>query len=220
MQSSPITVILDIHQKKSVSTDKNPFIFIVFFINGIVQIAYGILIWQSTIIISQTFGILLSTIFLFIFHRYSNIQQRDTIQKYIIIILSCMLIAMFIISKIDIKTSIQMVGITSLLSNIVTMLAPLSTIKAVIRDKNSIHLPKSIVIAGTITGVSWLLYGLAIQDFYVWSPCLIGIVSSLIQITLLVLYPAKSFKHQKISSPIDEASPKITVMDQNASHIL
>ena len=221
LQCSPLPLIIEIYQKKSVNPDRNPFIFIVLFINCIIQITYGILIWQSTIIISQILGISLSIIYLIVFYKYGNVRKKKTILKYIIFINVSMIIGLFCISKFDIKASIQIFGTLALLSSIVMMLSPLSTVKAVIRDRNSIHLPKHIVIATFVSCLAWLLYGIAVQDIFIWAPNVIGIPSSLFQIALLFKYPeSKIINYHRISSPAFSSVSQAPFFEDGSNHAL
>ena len=200
LQCSPIPVVREMYQKKSVNPDHDPIIFIALFVNGIIQITYGLLIWQTTLIMSQLFGASLSLIYLVIFYKYAEIKKQRVVLRYIIIIILCIIIGYHFVSKSDKELAIQVIGSLSLLSNIVMMLAPLSTMKAVIRDQNSIHLPRSIVIAGFISCFTWFLYGIMLQNIFIWSPNIIGIASFLFQIGLLIKYPASDIiNYQKVS---------------------
>lgn len=191
LQCSPIPVVREMHKKKSVNPDHDPILFITLLINSTIQITYGLIIWQTTIIMTQLFGLTLSFVYLSIFYKYACIQKKKVVQKYIILIISCEIIGCFVVSTSDrIQLIIQLFGTLSVLSNIVTVLAPLSTMKAVIRDQNSIHLPKSIVIAGFIACLTWFLYGITLQNIFIWLPNAIGTASFSLQIGLLIKYPA------------------------------
>jgi solute carrier family 50 protein (sugar transporter) len=67
--------------------------------------------------------------------------------------------------------------------------APLSTISTVVKTRNSrsIHVPT--MITNTATGVFWGAYGIAVSDYLIAGPNLIGAFLGGVQILLILLFP-------------------------------
>eukprot|EP01084_Bolivina_argentea_P001052 1936_1 len=201
VQSSGIPTILSIIEKESINANESPFLFIMLIINGLIGCTYSILTSQTVMFVSQICAIVFGIIYLYTFHHYSVTERKQQIQLYIqFIIIGFIFVSTFVIFTFyhNEHIVIQFVGILGLLSAIMLMSSPLCVMKAVIRDGTSIYLPKTTVIATFISAFTWLMYGLAKQDEFVWIPNGIGLIASVIQIYLLLNYPAKHTNEELI----------------------
>ena len=205
VQCSPIPTLIEIYRTKSVNANLNPFLFIAMLMNGIIQMSYGILSQDSTIITTQFIGITLAVIYLVIFYMYCSRNNQKQILYYLLIIIISIFGGIKFIIQYENDIVIQAFGFLCVFSAIMLLLAPLSVAKAIIRDKNSIYLPKPIVAAGSLANVSWLLYGVILQDIFIWFPSVIGILSSMVQIGLLLKYPSIR-TYQRLSGYIEETN--------------
>mmetsp|Transcript_197 Transcript_197/g.282 ORF Transcript_197/g.282 Transcript_197/m.282 type:complete len:300 (-) Transcript_197:229-1128(-) len=70
--------------------------------------------------------------------------------------------------------------------------SPLSTISKVVHSKDSSSILGTLTAAQVINTCLWSFYGLAVKDRFVWGPNVIGLVLGLIQLTLKILFPARS----------------------------
>jgi len=68
---------------------------------------------------------------------------------------------------------------------------PLTTIRTIIRTKNSRTIMGALTAAQCVNTGLWTAYGLAVNDYFVWGPNIIGLGLGLIQLALKILYPAK-----------------------------
>ena len=66
--------------------------------------------------------------------------------------------------------------------------SPLSTIKSVMRTKNSSSILGALTLAQVINTSLWSAYGLAIRDRFVWGPNVVGLGLGLIQLLLKLLF--------------------------------
>lgn len=64
----------------------------------------------------------------------------------------------------------DMWGFTSNAILLIYYAAPLSTIFTVIKTRSSASLHLPLCIMNTINGVLWLIYGLALKDYFIWVP--------------------------------------------------
>jgi solute carrier family 50 protein (sugar transporter) len=70
--------------------------------------------------------------------------------------------------------------------------SPLSTIKTVVKTRNSSSILGTVTAAQVINCMLWGGYGLAVQDKFLWGPNFVGLGLGLMQLTLKILFPAKT----------------------------
>jgi solute carrier family 50 protein (sugar transporter) len=83
----------------------------------------------------------------------------------------------------------QLIGYMCCFCNICYYAAPLSTMQAVIRhkDSSSLYLPN--ILVNCMNATLWLCYGaFGVKNMIVWGPSSIGLTLSLIQVSLVVMY--------------------------------
>jgi len=83
------------------------------------------------------------------------------------------------------------VGITVNFNLVVFYGAPLSTIVKVIKQRNSLSIHRKTVATGALNSIFWSLYGLAVDDLIIFIPNFCGIVLSVIQTVLCLIFPRK-----------------------------
>ena len=81
------------------------------------------------------------------------------------------------------------IGVAVNLNLIFFYAAPLSSIVAVIRTKNSSSIHPCTMIMNTINSFFWCIYSLAIQDYYILIPNGLGFLFGLAQMMLYSCYP-------------------------------
>lgn len=62
-------------------------------------------------------------------------------------------------------------------------IAPLSAMKWSIQNKNSTKFQLSQVIVAGISGITWSVYGAKVNDYFILLPNLVGIVTSVVQVS-------------------------------------
>nr|AVF19622.1 SWEETs [Cymbidium hybrid cultivar] len=87
------------------------------------------------------------------------------------------------------------VGIVCVIFCIIMYLAPLTVMKMVIQTKSVEYMPLSLSVASFFNGLCWTIYALIRFDLYITIPNSIGLVFSITQLVLHVLY-YKSTKRQ------------------------
>mmetsp|Transcript_31050 Transcript_31050/g.75040 ORF Transcript_31050/g.75040 Transcript_31050/m.75040 type:complete len:395 (-) Transcript_31050:265-1449(-) len=101
-------------------------------------------------------------------------------------------IVTFAKDSIDDETKQLIVGTVVNMNLVFFYGSPLSTIFAVIREKNSasIHIPT--MVTNTLNGTFWFIYGMAILDFFVAVPNGLGTLLGVVQIVLCATFPRHS----------------------------
>ncbi|KAJ9469336.1 Sugar transporter SWEET1 [Diplonema papillatum] len=83
---------------------------------------------------------------------------------------------------------IDRVGQTGVAVVIMMFGGPLASIKKVIAEKNTASLPLPMAVATTANCLAWTMYGLIIQDFYIYFPNAVGLASGLAQLALFARF--------------------------------
>lgn len=165
VQLSGIPSILRIRKNKSVG-QSDPLMFLMLVINGFVWSTYGIFIFDMIVTISNLVGIIMGIIYCSVYYEYTNnkLQMQKYFQVTFLFITLLFLFSYFI----DINIATNIIGLFGSFTAILLMSSPLSNMKKVFKDKTSIHLPIFTVIANFINSLSWLLYGIFINNKFIW----------------------------------------------------
>lgn len=91
--------------------------------------------------------------------------------------------------------------------------APLSTIVRILKERNtaSIHIPT--MITNTANGSFWMVYGFAVNDYFVYAPNGLGVVLGVIQILLCLILPRRSKTKQQDETEQEAIGQKIIIDD-------
>ena len=68
--------------------------------------------------------------------------------------------------------------------------SPLSTVRTVVKQRNSASILGSLTVAQIINSSLWTAYGVTLRQIFVWAPNGIGLVLGLMQLALKFLYPS------------------------------
>ena len=201
VQASGIPVTFNTFRKKYVAPNDSPFFFMMMIVNGVVQCIYSVLTDQSVIFKSQACGALFGLVYLYVFLSYSTRQHKLRTLAYakrigLGFVAFTLIVLIMYVFKGKHYAFAQLFGCLCLVTSILLMASPLSVMRAVIKDKTSIYLQKSTVIATFLSASAWLIYGLSRNDWFVWFPNLCGLIAAMFQIFLLYTFPAHDKKEK------------------------
>jgi len=91
-------------------------------------------------------------------------------------------------TMLDTPTAITALGWAGTTVVIVMFSGPLAAMKTVIETKSTKSLPFSMTVASFICTSLWTTYGLYLDDFFIWFPNGLGLVSSFVQFGLFAKY--------------------------------
>jgi len=100
---------------------------------------------------------------------------------------------LFSLSSAMVKTSgvvDEVLGMYASILFIILCCSPLSTIKQVLTTKNSSSILGRLTIAQCINTTLWSVYGLGVNDRFIYGPNVIGLGLGLIQLALKIIFPA------------------------------
>lgn len=125
-------------------------------------------------------------------------SPATTQDKLILGLILLWVVACAILAFVNVRTTVMsedtkqmFVGI---LNNVILVFfygAPLSTIFQILKDREtrSLHIPTMML--NTLNGAFWMIYGFAIEDYYVSLPNALGALLGGLQIVLLILFPRR-----------------------------
>jgi uncharacterized protein with PQ loop repeat len=115
-------------------------------------------------------------------------------------------------------TKILIVGVFTNLNLVFFYGAPLSTIVAVVTERNSdsIHVPT--MITNTMSSTFWMIYGLAISDWFVAAPNGLGTLLGAVQIALYMVYP-RTGRVEKVKEKRNGKKRRPALMKRKSSSV-
>ncbi|EFH39172.1 nodulin MtN3 family protein [Arabidopsis lyrata subsp. lyrata] len=140
-------------------------------------------------------GCVIETIYIVLFVTYANKKTRISTLKvlgllnflgFAAIVLVCELLT-------EGSTREKVLGGICVGFSVSVFAAPLSIMRVVVRTRSVEFMPFSLSLFLTISAVTWLFYGLAIKDFYVALPNVLGAFLGAVQMILYII-----FKYYKI----------------------
>ncbi|CAE7941494.1 SWEET7D [Symbiodinium sp. KB8] len=87
------------------------------------------------------------------------------------------------------QNAAEHIGSCALVLNVLVFAAPLSALQRVLRDRSSESLPALQTVLGLLCSACWCGVGLRHQSMPLWVPNAVGILLSLIQLSLIMAYP-------------------------------
>ncbi len=180
--------------------DYNEILFLISFFNSISWLFYSI-VNKDIFIFTSIITSLIST-FLFMQILYKRIIFEKLIYIelisifYIIYFLSLLFICTF--TNIPKQYFVKIIGISSMISSIITNLSPMIVIKKIIQTKDTslIYLPQALI--GLINLLCWLVYSIVINDLYQTLPYISSLFCCSLQ---LIIYTYYKFKNNNLVEP-------------------
>lgn len=201
--SSSILTLLECRQRQDLG-HLNPIPITINFINSIAWIIYGCMLQNPYLIASVTCGSLTSlyslTTSFYLLGKHQHYQTMKSMENLLLLSLILWIVIAFLFGTsaavIDHQMAITILGFIACLINICYYYSPLSTIRMVIRTKNSSSLHFPMLVMNFIGSSIWTIYGLyAIYDPFLFVPCGLGVF-----FTSILLF-AKVYYHSSVSVP-------------------
>ncbi|XP_052267272.1 sugar transporter SWEET1-like isoform X2 [Dreissena polymorpha] len=159
--------------KKGSTGDMSPFTFISYFVACAVWLKYGLIVQNTVVIATNSFGSIMNFIYIIVFYTYSS-------------------------KKTDGQLALSHLGSYCVCLTIIGYGAPLVSLSDIVRSKSTESLHFVLILANFLLGLLWTLYGLLIADRYVQVPNFLGAMLALIQLSLFAIYPRSSHSRSKV----------------------
>ncbi|XP_051163950.1 sugar transporter SWEET1 [Leptopilina boulardi] len=177
--------------KNGTTGDTSGLAFISCFMSCSNWFCYGLLIYDSFIVLVNIFGATLQLFYVIIFMLYS--VKKSTILKQLIgSITFVTFVFMYSILEPNRALAAQRIGFLSCSTTILFFASPLTMLAYVIRMKSADSLPFPIIISSLICCCQWFAYGCIQKDFFIQLPNFLGIALSMFQLSFFFIYPGKN----------------------------
>ena len=184
---SLITPFFKIFKGKMKYQDAPIFVIYVSYINCILWIIYGNMIFSLQIRTCNIIGGVSTFILIFIYLSYSIRKYvLDSILTAIIVIYGTYVLYNYFTIIITNKTYI--IGNFCILAKFSVFISPIQLIYRVIKEKNYILIPIYASFVSLVSSICWVLYGFYINDIHVMTPNVVGIILGITQFYVFFYY--------------------------------
>nr|BAN66084.1 mtn3 rag1ip-like protein [Babesia bovis] len=186
-QLIPLHTVMTVRYNKSTGNLKTLNFVTVAFANFLWSL-YGLICYNTVIILSSIPSFVLSCSYILIFHRYcqDSHQMRILHLFYKISAICCMVLGMSYIG-LDTTSYLNFIGLFGGSIQAFSYIAPLFSIREIMKQRSTSAMPTEISLANFIGSFFTLCYGFIIWEYIVIAPNFIGMISGMIQIVLLIL---------------------------------
>ena len=115
----------------------------------------------------------------------------------------------------DENSTSSLLGICAAVVNIIMFAAPLKQVEKVIETQSVEFMPFSLCFGGFICGGAWTCYAILIGDISVFIPNFAGVLTSILQFIVYVIYRGVEQKKKKKSPAVVYDSPRDAVEDDS-----
>ncbi|XP_060800351.1 sugar transporter SWEET1 [Amyelois transitella] len=156
---------------------------------GIINLKYGLILRDDTMIQVNLFGLALNIVYVMIYFNYSQEKVKVWGQIGLAGALSAVLIGYAQYE--DPKLVENRLGLIITAFMFVLIASPLFGLKDIIKNQSTEGMPFPIILSGSLVTFMWLLYGIIIKNQFVVIQNVVGLILCGIQLSLFVIYPSK-----------------------------
>ncbi|XP_028549267.1 bidirectional sugar transporter SWEET13-like [Dendrobium catenatum] len=203
---SPLPTFYRILQKKSTEEFKSePYIIALF--SAMLWLFYAFIKTNELLlIIINSIGCVIEISYITIFLIFAARKARIYAAKLILILIVGVFSIIVLITLLLFRGSsrLQVLGWICVAFAVSVFVAPLSIMKRVIQTKSVEFMPFNLSLFLTLSGISWLFYGLLSKDIYVMLPNILGVSFGFAQLLLYVIYRGKEEVRR-----VDKVGPEV-----------
>ena len=184
---SLVTPFIKIFKGQMKYQDAPIFVIYVSYINCILWIIYGSMIFSSQIRICNIIGASSTFILIFIYLFYEIKKYiLDSILSAIIVIYGTFVLYNYL--TVIITDKVDTIGNFCIFAKFCVFISPIQLIFRVIKEKNYILIPIYASFVSFSSGICWVIYGFYIENIFVIIPNTIGIILGIIQFYVFFYY--------------------------------
>ncbi len=180
---SPIPSVVSMVKNSDVSDFPAQVIFAQM-IQNVAALGYGILIDNQPFLLSALIGIGFQVLWLAVWYavgrRRTKIKIWRKTNPFVAVMMSILLIGSITKSLTFLPN--ESVGFIACVLTLVLCVSPLSSLGVVIRTRNSASIPVTMTAVMMIANIAWTMYGILLEDRYVYLPSLFGFVITVFQL--------------------------------------
>jgi len=190
---APIPIMIRIRRENSVGAlPLLPFSSMT--VNCFAWFTYGFLIAEPTIWMPNLITLPLTLSYVMQYVQHSR-QRKLYLFFHLLLILISIVCTTMLTLQVPLKVSTQIIGTESMILAILRDCSSLVNVPEIIRKKCASPIPVAVTLASALNSVLWLIYGkVNIDDFKVYAPNLLRLVSNMFQLYLVKKYGIKNTK--------------------------
>ncbi|XP_038044669.1 sugar transporter SWEET1-like [Patiria miniata] len=157
-------------------------------VSCIIWLKYGILKEDNALIIVNTAGVILQSIYIFIYylHEFEKVSIHKKLLYAGVFIFPVLSYVKFYVD--DVGTALGQLGLIGCFCSVIMYGSPLSTLADVIRTQSTASMAFPLCLANFLVAAEWAVYGHIIMDNFVKVPNIIGALLGFIQLMLFYCY--------------------------------
>ncbi|CAI5732155.1 unnamed protein product [Hyaloperonospora brassicae] len=184
---------------------------------------YGLLIHDYVpLVATNAVGQVLSLFYLVVYYYYETNKCRLSLEILAMtIVLALLVLFPFVAAHegMSAESVEAIIGSFSVAVSAVMFGSPLILVKKVVQERNTDYLPLTMISAGAVTCVLWLLYGLLLGDAFVIVPNAANFFISVVQLVLFCIYP-RGAEYNTIGSATPEAKATMLAKTDGSCKII
>uniref|UniRef100_A0A7N4NLF6 Sugar transporter SWEET1 n=1 Tax=Sarcophilus harrisii TaxID=9305 RepID=A0A7N4NLF6_SARHA len=161
-------------------------------------LSYGLLKGDKTLVVVNSVGALLQTLYIVTYLRYCPRKRTVLLQTAALLGLLLLGYTYFQLLVPDWTSRLRQLGLFCSIFTISMYLSPLADLAKIIQTKSTQCLSFSLTVATLLASASWTLYGLHLRDLYIMVPNIPGILTSLVRLGLFWQYPQVQEKNYSL----------------------
>mmetsp|Transcript_35575 Transcript_35575/g.69681 ORF Transcript_35575/g.69681 Transcript_35575/m.69681 type:complete len:245 (+) Transcript_35575:218-952(+) len=185
----PMPAVLEARRAEMLG-DVNPDVFPVLFVNCVAWCIYSVNIKNSWLFFGNIAGVLSGFFYLLSAYGLSAAKVRQKLEVMAIGLAAALVLTCFAAVAVWEEHRTDLLGFFANAIVFAVFSSPLSTFGDVIKTKNSASINRPFGIIQVFNCIVWVSYALYIHDNYLLVPNLVGLVLGVIQVFLMVIYPA------------------------------
>ncbi|XP_059530358.1 sugar transporter SWEET1 isoform X3 [Myotis daubentonii] len=172
-------------------------------VNNLSWLGYGTLKGDGTLIVVNTVGAVLQTLYISVYLHYCPRKGAELLQTAALLGVLLLGFGYFWLLVPNIEARLQQLGLFCSVFTISMYLSPLTDLARVIQTKSTQRLSFSLTIATLLSSASWTLYGFRLSDPYIMPlrfqvPNVPGILTSVIRLWLFWKYPQEQDRNYQL----------------------
>lgn len=186
---SAVPAVLDARKNGNLG-DLNPVPWAFILANCIAWLHYSYVVQNPYAFASNALGAVLGLFFTLTGVALGSPSQRNQLTAVAVVTSAASIAASFWTCFL-LKTAAARQLLTGYFANVILVVfygAPLSTLRMVLRDKSAASIYAPLSFLSLLNGSLWVIYGLAIRDFFIVVPNCCGLILAVIQLAFKVIF--------------------------------
>jgi len=160
-------------------------------VNSLMWMTYGILKKDSKVWFPNAFGLFCGLNYFYQFQKYCPKNASNlpgTISQHIQYSIALVVSALVAAAVLKTQSAAELIGKLGVVLCVILFASPLAALKSVIETESAKSIPLPFTLTCILNCFLWTVYGFDMGDFNIYFPNLLGLLSSLAQLGLIILY--------------------------------